>query len=239
MKNKALISLSFLVLFGVSACSTPIHQPQIASKENSTQPNKAISLPMRVKSNVNPQQRKNYAANLNEQKRLAYNYAWQKKHQQHRNYNSASQDSAKARRNWQQRQAKLSNQARRAQELRKKQQLAAQRTRARAQRQYAAQQMQRQAKRIAAEQIQQQAQQRIQHHRQQSRKPQHYAMLHRIPNTTPRTAPQENIDSLSPSEIRTIGDKIFRNESGGDIDKLVHWNVGENFASMGIGHFTW
>ncbi|MEZ5452386.1 MAG: hypothetical protein R3E93_06135 [Thiothrix sp.] len=44
---------------------------------------------------------------------------------------------------------------------------------------------------------------------------------------------------LSPVELRVIGDQIFKNEGGGDIDKLVHWNDGEDFASMGIGHFTW
>lgn len=40
-------------------------------------------------------------------------------------------------------------------------------------------------------------------------------------------------------ELRAIGDKIFYNENGGDIKNLVHWNHNENFASMGIGHFTW
>lgn len=44
---------------------------------------------------------------------------------------------------------------------------------------------------------------------------------------------------LSPVELRVIGDQIFKNEGGGDVDKLVHWNEGEDFASMGIGHFTW
>ncbi len=53
---------------------------------------------------------------------------------------------------------------------------------------------------------------------------------HRASNGMPR---------LSAQEIRHIGDQIFANESGSDINKLVHWNVGENFASMGIGHFTW
>jgi hypothetical protein len=45
--------------------------------------------------------------------------------------------------------------------------------------------------------------------------------------------------SLSSAEVRRIGDKIFQNESGGDVNKLIHWNKGEDFASMGIGHFTW
>ncbi len=43
----------------------------------------------------------------------------------------------------------------------------------------------------------------------------------------------------STQALRIIGDKIFRNEAGGVKSKLVHWNRGENFAAMGIGHFTW
>lgn len=45
--------------------------------------------------------------------------------------------------------------------------------------------------------------------------------------------------ALSSHELLAIADRIFKNESGGDPDKLVHWNDGENFASMGLGHFTW
>lgn len=44
---------------------------------------------------------------------------------------------------------------------------------------------------------------------------------------------------LSPVELQVIGDQIFKNEGGGNVSNLVHWNGGENFASMGIGHFTW
>lgn len=58
-----------------------------------------------------------------------------------------------------------------------------------------------------------------------------------------RTAPRRNV-SNNPAQVQTaelyaIGDKIFKNETGGRIDQLVHWNHRENFASMGIGHFTW
>lgn len=41
------------------------------------------------------------------------------------------------------------------------------------------------------------------------------------------------------SELYGIGNKIFKNETGGRIDQLTHWNLREDFASMGIGHFTW
>ncbi len=51
--------------------------------------------------------------------------------------------------------------------------------------------------------------------------------------------PQVKRPASSAHELRLIGDKIFRNEAGGAKSKLVHWNVGENFAAMGIGHFTW
>lgn len=44
---------------------------------------------------------------------------------------------------------------------------------------------------------------------------------------------------VSSSELRLIADRIFRNEGGNQVSNLVHWNNGENFASMGIGHFTW
>ncbi|MEZ5449761.1 MAG: hypothetical protein R3E89_12575 [Thiolinea sp.] len=44
---------------------------------------------------------------------------------------------------------------------------------------------------------------------------------------------------LSKAELQAIGQQIFVNEGGGNMKRLVHWNVGEDFASMGIGHFTW
>lgn len=51
--------------------------------------------------------------------------------------------------------------------------------------------------------------------------------------------PQSSMPQLSGNELMMIADRIFKNESGSDPDKLVHWNDGENFASMGLGHFTW
>lgn len=55
----------------------------------------------------------------------------------------------------------------------------------------------------------------------------------------PRQPMGNGMPSISSGEVRRIGDQIFKNESGGDVNKLVHWNIGEDFASMGIGHFTW
>ena len=45
--------------------------------------------------------------------------------------------------------------------------------------------------------------------------------------------------SLTRSEALAIGKKIWQNECNGTIAGLTSWNEGENFASMGIGHFIW
>lgn len=45
--------------------------------------------------------------------------------------------------------------------------------------------------------------------------------------------------NLSESEATDIGNKVWRNECGGRIDGLTSWNVGEDFPSLGIGHFIW
>lgn len=44
---------------------------------------------------------------------------------------------------------------------------------------------------------------------------------------------------LSDKQALEIGKKIFVNEAGGKAEFLVHWNAGEEFASLGIGHFIW
>jgi len=48
-----------------------------------------------------------------------------------------------------------------------------------------------------------------------------------------------NCASLSPTEARRIGRKIWQNECAGTVSGLTSWNSGENFASLGIGHFIW
>jgi hypothetical protein len=48
-----------------------------------------------------------------------------------------------------------------------------------------------------------------------------------------------DMPDLSMAELQAIGDQIFKNEGGGNSNNLVHWNDGEDFASMRIGHFTW
>lgn len=44
---------------------------------------------------------------------------------------------------------------------------------------------------------------------------------------------------LSDAEAARIGKLIWRNESGGTVDGLTHWNTGEAFPSLGIAHFIW
>ncbi len=43
----------------------------------------------------------------------------------------------------------------------------------------------------------------------------------------------------SRSELADIGQRIFGNECAGKNACLLHWNVGEAFPSLGIGHFIW
>ena len=45
--------------------------------------------------------------------------------------------------------------------------------------------------------------------------------------------------TLSKSDARRIGKKIWQNECNGTVAGLTSWNEGENFASLGIGHFIW
>ncbi|MFZ4483132.1 MAG: hypothetical protein ACOYOL_04025 [Chthoniobacterales bacterium] len=45
--------------------------------------------------------------------------------------------------------------------------------------------------------------------------------------------------SISPAEADRIGQRIWQNECAGTRDGLTSWNKGENFASLGIGHFIW
>ena len=45
--------------------------------------------------------------------------------------------------------------------------------------------------------------------------------------------------ALSHAEALRIGKKIWQNECNGTVSGLTSWNEGENFASLGIGHFIW
>jgi len=44
---------------------------------------------------------------------------------------------------------------------------------------------------------------------------------------------------LTDAQKAAIGRKIWQNESGGRVSGLTAWNAGEEFPSLGIGHFIW
>ncbi len=44
---------------------------------------------------------------------------------------------------------------------------------------------------------------------------------------------------LSKKQANYIAQKVWQNEGAGLDKYLVHWNDGEDFASVGIGHFIW
>jgi hypothetical protein len=45
--------------------------------------------------------------------------------------------------------------------------------------------------------------------------------------------------SLSRSDAVKIGKRVWQNECNGTVSGLTSWNQGEDFASLGIGHFIW
>src|SRR6056297_1536666 len=45
--------------------------------------------------------------------------------------------------------------------------------------------------------------------------------------------------TLSQADAAAIGKKIWKNECNGTVEGLTSWNVGEDFPSLGIGHFIW
>lgn len=45
--------------------------------------------------------------------------------------------------------------------------------------------------------------------------------------------------NLSAGQKAAIGKKIWQNECAGTVAGLTTWNAGEEFPSMGIGHFIW
>jgi hypothetical protein len=45
--------------------------------------------------------------------------------------------------------------------------------------------------------------------------------------------------TLSHADVQKIGKKIWQNECNGTISGLTAWTQGEDFASLGIGHFIW
>lgn len=54
-----------------------------------------------------------------------------------------------------------------------------------------------------------------------------------------RAAGAPPASNLSAAQKAAIGKKIWQNESAGKVDGLTAWNGGEEFPSLGIGHFIW
>jgi len=47
------------------------------------------------------------------------------------------------------------------------------------------------------------------------------------------------VAALDDDALAVIGRRVWKNECGGTREGLTSWNSGENFASLGIGHFIW
>lgn len=45
--------------------------------------------------------------------------------------------------------------------------------------------------------------------------------------------------ALTEAALTAIGRRVFDNECGGQRERLLDWNPGEDFLSLGIGHFIW
>lgn len=44
---------------------------------------------------------------------------------------------------------------------------------------------------------------------------------------------------VDPREAQAAGLRVWQNECSGSVDGLTSWNYGEEFPSLGIGHFIW
>ncbi len=58
-------------------------------------------------------------------------------------------------------------------------------------------------------------------------------------NAGPSPSPLGSGIRLSDSDAAAIGRKIWQNECNGTVEGLTSWNKGEDFPSLGIGHFIW
>jgi hypothetical protein len=45
--------------------------------------------------------------------------------------------------------------------------------------------------------------------------------------------------AVSDAQALSAGKRLWKNECGGTVDGLTSWNAGEDFASLGIGHYIW
>lgn len=54
-----------------------------------------------------------------------------------------------------------------------------------------------------------------------------------------KSAPPALQLTLSNEQAQRIGEQIWKNEAAGKIENLIVWNKGEEFPSLGLGHFIW
>lgn len=60
-----------------------------------------------------------------------------------------------------------------------------------------------------------------------------------IAGTASGYAGDSYIKRLSQKEIKIIGELVFKNECASKDENIIAWNDGEDFMSLGIGHFIW
>ena len=59
------------------------------------------------------------------------------------------------------------------------------------------------------------------------------------PQQPQRKAQTRLTDIFRGIDVKGLGKRIWANECAGSVQGLVSWNAGENFPSLGIGHFIW
>lgn len=65
------------------------------------------------------------------------------------------------------------------------------------------------------------------------------AIVPPAPQPAPPPLPPIPSLSISPQTAAKVGRQVWINESGGSTDGLTAWNAGEDFPSLGIGHWIW
>jgi hypothetical protein len=56
---------------------------------------------------------------------------------------------------------------------------------------------------------------------------------------TGRAGAETSALTISDSQALAAGHRLWKNECGGTVSGLTSWNEGEDFASLGIGHYIW
>ena len=59
------------------------------------------------------------------------------------------------------------------------------------------------------------------------------------PDALPEPETVFELPALDDTDYRWIAALIYRNEAHGQVRNLTHWGAGEDFPSLGIGHFIW